>query len=42
VDLVYQILKRPLDTGSSDNGSDRAVSNLHELNQYWIRHYSER
>jgi DNA repair protein RecO (recombination protein O) len=42
VDLVYQILKRPLDTGSSDSGSDRAVSNLHELNQYWIRHYSER
>ncbi len=40
VSLVYQILKSPLD--SNGGGADRAVSNLHELNQYWIRHYSER
>jgi DNA repair protein RecO (recombination protein O) len=40
VDLVYRILKSPLD--SNGNGDDRAVRNLHELNQYWIRHYSER
>ena len=40
VDLVYQILKSPLD--SNGGGADRAVRNLHELNQYWIRHYSER
>ena len=40
VGLVYQILKNPLDSRAS--GADRAVSNLHELNQYWIRHYSER
>jgi DNA repair protein RecO (recombination protein O) len=39
VDLVYRILKRPLDP---EGGSDRAVRNLHELNEYWIRHYSER
>jgi DNA repair protein RecO (recombination protein O) len=38
VDLVYRILKSPL----ADNGgsTDRAVRNLNELNQYWIRHYS--
>jgi DNA repair protein RecO (recombination protein O) len=40
VDLVYKILKSPLD--SSCSGADRAVSNLRELNQYWIRHYSEK
>lgn len=40
VDLVYRILKSPLD--SNGHGEDRAVRNLHELNQYWIRHYSER
>jgi DNA repair protein RecO (recombination protein O) len=40
VDLVHRILKRPLD-GDGLFG-DRAVRNLHELNQYWIRHYSER
>ena len=40
VSLVYQILKSPLDSNGS--GADRAVNNLHELNQYWIRHYSER
>jgi hypothetical protein len=33
-------LKQPLN-GNSDV-SDRAVRNLHELNEYWIRHYSER
>jgi DNA repair protein RecO (recombination protein O) len=40
VDLVYRILKSPLTNDGA--GSDRAVRNLHELNQYWIRHYSER
>lgn len=40
VHLVYRILKSPLD--NDGNGSSRAVRNLHELNQYWIRHYSER
>ena len=40
VDLVYRILKTPLE--SNNAGGDRAMRNLHELNQYWIRHYSER
>jgi DNA repair protein RecO (recombination protein O) len=40
VDLVHQILKSPLD--NYGGATDRAVRNLHELNQYWIRHYSER
>ena len=40
VEVVYRILKSPLDSNSG--GSDRAVRNLQELNQYWIRHYSER
>jgi DNA repair protein RecO (recombination protein O) len=40
VDLVHRILKTPLDSNGGDTG--RAVKNLHELNQYWIRHYSER
>ena len=40
IDLVYRILKQPLD-GDGLYG-DRAVRNLHELNEYWIRHYSER
>jgi DNA repair protein RecO (recombination protein O) len=46
VELVYRILRNPLDNdGNNGNGgcvTDRAVRNLHELNQYWIRHYSER
>src|SRR5262249_8208931 len=40
VDLVHRILKSPLD--NNGGAIDRAVRNLHELNQYWIRHYSER
>jgi DNA repair protein RecO (recombination protein O) len=40
VELVYRILKTPLTADSAV--ADRAVRNLHELNQYWIRHYSER
>jgi DNA repair protein RecO (recombination protein O) len=40
VELVYRILKNPLD--SNGRAGERAVRNLHELNQYWIRHYSER
>jgi hypothetical protein len=40
VGLVYQILTSPLE--NYGGATDRAVRNLHELNQYWIRHYSER
>jgi DNA repair protein RecO (recombination protein O) len=40
VELVQRILKSPLD--GSGGGGDRAIRNLHELNEYWIRHYSER
>ena len=40
VGLVHQIFKNPLDTNGGC--TDRAVRNLHELNQYWIRYYSER
>jgi recombinational DNA repair protein (RecF pathway) len=40
VELVHRILKSPLD--GNGGGGDRGVRNLHELNQYWIRHYSER
>ena len=40
VELVYRILKTPLE--SNNAGGDRAMRNLHELNQYWIRHYFER
>jgi len=40
VALVQRILKHPVDGGKV--GLDRAVRNLHELNEYWIRHYSER
>jgi DNA repair protein RecO (recombination protein O) len=40
VDLVSRILKSPLDSNGA--GTVRAVRNLQELNQYWIRHYSER
>jgi len=40
IDLVYRILKQPLD-GDGLYG-DRAVRSLHELNELWIRHYSER
>jgi len=40
INLVHQILKSPLD--NYGGATDRAVRNLHELNQYWIRHYSER
>ena len=52
VDLVYRILKSPLDgnggkggnggNDSNSGGAGLALRNLHELNQYWIRHYSER
>ncbi len=40
VALVQRILKHPVD--GDKVGLDRAVRNLHELNEYWIRHYSER
>jgi DNA repair protein RecO (recombination protein O) len=43
VDLVFRILKSPLDSnGGGPDRDARAVRNLHELNQYWIRNYSER
>jgi DNA repair protein RecO (recombination protein O) len=43
VALVHRILKTPLSSDGNAGGTgDRAVRNLHELNQYWIRHYSER
>jgi DNA repair protein RecO (recombination protein O) len=38
--LVIAILRRPLESGCTAN--ERALKNLHELNQYWIRHYFER
>ena len=40
VALVQRILKSQLN--GDGGGADRAVRNLHELNEYWIRHYSER
>ncbi len=40
VGLVYWILKSPLDGNGGEVG--RGLRNLHELNQYWIRHYSGR
>jgi hypothetical protein len=40
IELAHNILKRPLN--GDGGGTDRAVRNLHELNEYWIRHYSER
>jgi len=40
IELAHNILKRPL---NGDGGTtDRAVRTLQELNEYWIRHYSER
>lgn len=43
-ELLYWVLKRSLEKWAErplDNGS-RGISNLRELNQYWIRHYFER
>jgi DNA repair protein RecO (recombination protein O) len=40
VTLVQWILKHSLDGTGGE--VDRALKNLHELNEYWIRHYSER
>jgi DNA repair protein RecO (recombination protein O) len=40
VELAHRILKHPLN-GEYSNGTDRAMQNLHQLNEYWIRHYSE-
>jgi len=40
IELAHNILKRPL---NGDGGTtDRALRTLHELNEYWIRQYSER
>jgi DNA repair protein RecO (recombination protein O) len=38
--VLYWILRNKLDGAPPD--FDRGVKNLHELNQFWIRHYSER
>jgi DNA repair protein RecO (recombination protein O) len=40
VELAQNILKHPLNGDRA--GTDLAVRTLHELNEYWIRHYSER
>src|SRR5260370_23380908 len=40
IELAHNILKHPLNGDAG--GTDRAVRTLHELNEYWIRHYSER
>ena len=40
VELTQMILKHPLN--GHGGASDRAMRTLHELNEYWIRHYSER
>jgi DNA repair protein RecO (recombination protein O) len=40
IELAYNILRRPLN--GDGPGTDRALRTLHELNEYWIRHYSER
>jgi DNA repair protein RecO (recombination protein O) len=38
--LLFWILRNKLET--PPEGFDRGMNNLRELNQYWIRHYSER
>jgi DNA repair protein RecO (recombination protein O) len=40
MELLLEILKKPLENGHA--AEERALKNLHELNQYWIRHYFER
>jgi DNA repair protein RecO (recombination protein O) len=40
LELLLGILKKPLESGNI--AEERALKNLHELNQYWIRHYFER
>ena len=40
LELLRGILRRPLESGCV--GEEKAIRNLHELNQYWIRHYFER
>jgi recombinational DNA repair protein (RecF pathway) len=43
--LLYWILKNKLDPVPPPSALaefDRAIKNLHELNQFWIRHYSDR
>jgi DNA repair protein RecO (recombination protein O) len=40
IELTNTILKHPLNGDVA--GTDIAVRTLHELNEYWIRHYSER
>jgi DNA repair protein RecO (recombination protein O) len=48
IDLVHWILKNGLVPSPDPSGhplpegEGRALRNLHELNEYWIRHYSER
>jgi recombinational DNA repair protein (RecF pathway) len=38
--VLYWILKNKLENPPAD--CDRGLKSLHELNQYWIRHYCER
>lgn len=43
--ILFWILKNKLDNATAFEGLaefERGMKNLHELNQYWIRHYSER
>ena len=40
VELAHAIMKHPLNGDVA--GTDKAVRTLQELNEYWIRHYSER
>jgi DNA repair protein RecO (recombination protein O) len=40
LELLHGILRRPLQNDRP--AEERALKSLHELNQYWIRHYFER
>jgi DNA repair protein RecO (recombination protein O) len=40
IELAHAILKHPLNGDVA--GKDKPLRTLHELNEYWIRHYSER
>jgi DNA repair protein RecO (recombination protein O) len=42
--VLHWVLKNRLEPGAASalSGLERGTKNLHELNQYWIRHYFER
>lgn len=42
VALVLRVLKRPLEGESESDFEAKTLSDLQQLNRYWIRHYSER